>query len=165
MVGEPVIAIGNPSASNGVTTGVISAVDPWQRARLRIPRAPRTDAAINRAIRAGPLLNAEASSVDNAAMFSGAEGIGCPIPIEVARRVIRELLLYGEGPSVWLASSSRIWIRHYGGRGVAAARWRALHQPAPPEQPAHGGHPPRRPVASLDGRAIRDASQLFGCEG
>jgi len=167
MVGEPVIAIGNPFGfSNSVTTGVISALDRSVNAQgsFAFHGLLQTDAAINPGNSGGPLLNAEGELVGiNAAIFGGAEGIGFAIPIEVARRVIRELLLYGEVHPVWLGLEFQDLdpaLREVMAlpRGVAGALINRLH----PNSPAtRAGIRRGDLVASLDGRAIRDATQLF----
>lgn len=106
MVGEPVIAIGNPFGfSSSVTTGVISAVNRSVNAQGGTPfhGLLQTDASINPGNSGGPLLNAEGRLIGiNVAIFGGAQGIGFAIPIDVAKRVIHELLLYGEVQPVWL---------------------------------------------------------------
>jgi serine protease Do len=106
LVGEPVIAIGNPfGLSHTVTTGVISALD--RSIRASEDRAfygfLQTDASINPGNSGGPLLNAEGTLIAiNTAIYQGAEGIGFAIPIDVARRVVDELLRHGEVAPVWL---------------------------------------------------------------
>jgi serine protease Do len=106
MVGEPVIAIGNPfGLSHTVTTGVISAVD--RSIRASEDRAfygfLQTDASINPGNSGGPLLNAEGELIGiNTAIYQGAEGIGFAIPIDTARRVVDELLRHGQVAPVWL---------------------------------------------------------------
>jgi serine protease Do len=106
LVGEPVIAIGNPFGfSNSVTTGVISAVNRSVNAQGGVPfhGLLQTDALINPGNSGGPLLNAEGRLIGiNVAIWGGAQGIGFAIPIDTAKRVIRELLLYGEVQPVWL---------------------------------------------------------------
>jgi serine protease Do len=105
MVGEPVIAIGNPfGLSNTVTTGVLSAVDRSLRSEDRVFHGfLQTDASINPGNSGGPLLNAEGSLIGiNTAIYNGAEGIGFAIPIDTAMRVVRELITHGEIAPVWL---------------------------------------------------------------
>ncbi len=105
MVGEPVIAIGNPfGLSNTVTTGVISAVNRSVRSEERVFHGfIQTDASINPGNSGGPLLNAEGELVGiNTAIYGGAEGIGFAIPIDVARRVVAELIEHGAVEPVWL---------------------------------------------------------------
>ncbi len=105
LVGEPVIAIGNPfGLSNSVTTGVVSALNRSVRTEDRVYHGfLQTDASINPGNSGGPLLNAEGSLIGiNTAVYQGAQGIGFAIPIDVAKRVVRELLSKGEVSPVWL---------------------------------------------------------------
>jgi serine protease Do len=105
MVGEPLVAIGNPfGLSNSVTTGVLSAVNRSFRSEDRIFHGfLQTDAAINPGNSGGPLLTAEGQLIGiNTAIYNGAEGVGFAIPIDAAKRVVRELLTRGEVAPVWL---------------------------------------------------------------
>ncbi len=105
MVGEPVIAIGNPfGLSNTVTTGVISALDRSIRAERRTFHGfLQTDASINPGNSGGPLLNADGELIGiNTAVYQSGQGIGFAIPIDVAKRVVRELIEHGEVQPVWL---------------------------------------------------------------
>jgi Do/DeqQ family serine protease len=105
MVGEPVIAIGNPfGLSNSVTTGVLSALDRSIRSGDRVFHGfLQTDASINPGNSGGPLLNASGELVGiNTAIYQGAQGIGFAIPIDVAKRVVHELITKGEVAPVWL---------------------------------------------------------------
>lgn len=105
MVGEPVIAIGNPfGLSNTVTTGVISALDRSVRTEHGAFHGfLQTDASINPGNSGGPLLNAEGNLIGiNSAIYGGAEGIGFAIPIDAAMRVVHELIVHGEVAPVWL---------------------------------------------------------------
>lgn len=99
LVGEPVIAIGNPfGLSNTVTTGVISATDRSLRTERRVFHGfLQTDASINPGNSGGPLLNAEGHLVGiNTAIYGGgAQGIGFAIPIDVAKRVVKQLIERG----------------------------------------------------------------------
>ena len=105
LVGEPVIAIGNPfGLSNSVTTGVVSALNRSVRTEDRVYHGfLQTDASINPGNSGGPLLNAEGTLIGiNTAVYQGAQGIGFAIPIDGARRVVAELLSKGEVSPVWL---------------------------------------------------------------
>jgi serine protease Do len=105
MVGEPVIAIGNPfGLSHTVTTGVISALGRSLRTDERVYHGfLQTDASINPGNSGGPLLNAEGHLIAiNTAVYNRAQGIGFAIPIDDARRVVRELIDHGEVSPVWL---------------------------------------------------------------
>ena len=105
MVGEPVIAIGNPFGfSNTVTTGVVSAVDRSPRGSFQTFHGfIQTDASINDGNSGGPLLNAEGSMIGiNTLVYENSEGIAFAIPIDVAKRVMQELIEHGEVPPVTL---------------------------------------------------------------
>lgn len=105
LVGEPVIAIGNPfGLSNSVTTGVLSAMDRSIRADERVFHGfLQTDASINPGNSGGPLLNAEGHLIGiNTAIYGNAQGIGFAIPIDAAKRVVDELISRGEIAPVWL---------------------------------------------------------------
>ncbi len=105
MVGEPVIAIGNPfGLSSTVTTGVISALNRSIRAGERAFHGfLQTDASINPGNSGGPLLNAAGELIGiNTAIYQNAQGIGFAIPIDVAQRVVSDLLDDGEMTPVWL---------------------------------------------------------------
>jgi S1-C subfamily serine protease len=108
LVGEPVIAIGNPfGLSNTVTTGVISALNRSFRTDDRTFHGfLQTDASINPGNSGGPLLNAEGSVIGiNSAIYGGAQGIGFAIPISTANRVVAELIAYGEVLPPWVGFS------------------------------------------------------------
>jgi serine protease Do len=105
MVGESVIAIGNPfGLSNTVTTGVISALNRSIRTEDFVYHGfIQTDASINPGNSGGPLVNAEGELIAiNTAVYGGAQGIGFAIPIETAKRVVDELIEHGEVTPTWL---------------------------------------------------------------
>ncbi len=94
MLGEPVIAIGNPFGLNqSVSVGVVSALHRTVRADNRsYYDFVQTDASINPGNSGGPLINADGAN---------AQGIGFAIPIERALRVARELVRSGELAASW----------------------------------------------------------------
>ena len=108
MIGETVIAIGNPfGLTHTVTTGVISAVDRSLKAGDRVYRHfIQTDASINPGNSGGPLLNINGELIGiNTAIYDRAEGIGFAIPIDKAKRIVKDLISYGEVQPVWLGLS------------------------------------------------------------
>jgi len=105
MIGETVIAIGNPFGfSNTVTTGVISALNRSIQSANRTYRDfIQTDASINPGNSGGPLLNIHGELIGiNTAIYSKAQGIGFAIPINKAKRVVDDLIRYGEIHIPWL---------------------------------------------------------------
>ncbi|MFH1135749.1 MAG: trypsin-like peptidase domain-containing protein [Pseudomonadota bacterium] len=108
MIGETVIAIGNPfGLTHTVTTGVVSAVGRSVRAGNQVFRDfIQTDASINPGNSGGPLLNINGALIGiNTAIYDGAEGIGFAIPIDKAKRIVTDLISYGEVIPVWLGLS------------------------------------------------------------
>ncbi len=105
MIGETVIAIGNPFGfSHTVTTGVISALGRSIRTSDRVYRNfIQTDASINPGNSGGPLLNINGELIGiNTAIYAKARGIGFAIPINKARRIIADLIRFGEVIHAWL---------------------------------------------------------------
>jgi serine protease Do len=107
MIGETVIAIGNPFGLNHtITTGVLSAT---QRS-IQAPGHGReyhgflqTDASINPGNSGGPLVNVDGEVIGvNTAILGNAEGIGFAIPINRARRIVQELIEHGTVSPTWL---------------------------------------------------------------
>jgi len=105
MIGETVIAIGNPfGLSHTVTTGVISALNRAVRTDERVYRNfIQTDASINPGNSGGPLLNINGELIGiNTAIYQKAQGIGFAIPINKAKRIVKELLNAGEVRLPWI---------------------------------------------------------------
>lgn len=109
LIGEPVIAVGNPFGLSGsVTTGVISATGrsvPSAEQGRTFTDFIQTDASINPGNSGGPLLNIEGKVIGiNVAIYAQAQGIGFAIPVDRARKVIENLRRYGEVHSVWIGA-------------------------------------------------------------
>jgi serine protease Do len=105
MIGESVIAIGNPFGfSHTVTTGVISATERSLRLEARTYYDfIQTDASINPGNSGGPLLNIDGDLIGiNTAIWGRAENIGFAIPAERAERIVDELITYGHVRPAWL---------------------------------------------------------------
>jgi serine protease Do len=109
MIGETVIAVGNPFGLSGtVTTGVLSALGrsvPSQDQTRTFTDFIQTDASINPGNSGGPLLNIEGKVIGiNVAIYAQAQGIGFAIPVDRARKVIQDLLRYGAVHSAWIGA-------------------------------------------------------------
>ena len=106
LIGEQVIAIGNPfGLSNTVTTGVISAASRSMKiGETEYRDFIQTDASINPGNSGGPLLNidGELIGINTAIYGQGAQGIGFAIPINKAKRVVDDLILHGEVSPGWV---------------------------------------------------------------
>ena len=114
-VGQKVLAIGNPfGLQRTLTTGVISGLERPLRdaaARRTITGAIQTDAAINPGNSGGPLLNAKGEMIGvNTAIQpnagGGSIGIGFAVPVDIAKRIIPEILSKGYVSRPWLGIST-----------------------------------------------------------
>ena len=104
MIGETVVAIGNPFGfSHTVTTGVISALNRSVRTDDAVyHNFIQTDASINPGNSGGPLLNIQGDLIGiNTAIYAKAQGIGFAIPINKAKRIVSDLIQYGEVVLSW----------------------------------------------------------------
>jgi len=113
-VGQKVLAIGNPfGLQRTLTTGIISGLERPLRdaaARRTITGAIQTDAAINPGNSGGPLLNARGEMIGiNTAIQpnagGGSIGIGFAVPVDIAKRIIPEILAKGYVSRPWLGVS------------------------------------------------------------
>jgi len=105
MIGETVFAIGNPFGfSNTVTTGVVSAINRSIRIEDTVYQDfIQTDASINPGNSGGPLLNVNGELIGiNSAIYAKAQGIGFAIPINKAKRIVADLIRYGEVVLAWI---------------------------------------------------------------
>ena len=104
-IGDWVIAIGNPFGLGGtVTSGIISA----RNRSIGLSRYEdyiQTDASINQGNSGGPLFNMDGDVIGiNTAILgqSGSIGIGFAIPSNSAKKVIDQLIEFGETKRGWL---------------------------------------------------------------
>lgn len=105
MVGETVIAIGNPFGfSNTVTTGIISSTDRSIRTEDKtFTNLIQLDASINPGNSGGPLLNIHGELIGiNTAIYAKAQGIGFAIPINLSKKITDDLITYGKVTQSWL---------------------------------------------------------------
>lgn len=111
MIGETVIAIGNPQGlANSVTVGVLSSIDRGISVRTpdgvvrRYEGLLQTDAAINQGNSGGALLDITGRLIGiNNAMAVGVENIGYAIPVNTVRRVFEDVLVSSE-------NLARVWF-------------------------------------------------------
>jgi putative serine protease PepD len=114
QVGQKVLAIGNPfGLDNTLTTGIISALERPLKSPSgeQIAGVIQTDAAINPGNSGGPLLNSRGEMIGiNTAIFSesgGNVGIGFAVPIDIAKRIVPELIRSGRVARAYLGIGYR----------------------------------------------------------
>ncbi|MDZ4771896.1 MAG: trypsin-like peptidase domain-containing protein [Planctomycetota bacterium] len=109
MLGETVIAIGNPegqvhSVSDGIISGLHRNVTiPTAFGTLKFDDLIQTNASINPGNSGGPLLNINGELIGiNNAMNREAQGIGFAIPVDHVKRVLEERMLAPDSAPTWL---------------------------------------------------------------
>jgi S1-C subfamily serine protease len=109
MVGQKVLAIGNPFAlERTLTVGIVSGLGrPIQNsANHIIKNMIQTDASINPGNSGGPLLNTQGQMIGiNTMIYSpsgGSVGIGFAVPINTAKRVVAEIIEFGKVRRGWI---------------------------------------------------------------
>jgi S1-C subfamily serine protease len=113
-VGQKVLAIGNPfGLDRTLTTGVISGLQRPIRARNNRPieGAIQTDASINPGNSGGPLLDSHGRMIGiNSQILSpsgASAGVGFAVPVNIAKRIVPQLLRSGTVSRPKLGISSR----------------------------------------------------------
>jgi serine protease Do len=109
LIGETVVAVGNPFGLSGtVTTGVVSATGrsvPSKEQERTFTDFIQTDASINPGNSGGPLLNIEGRVIGiNVMILAAGQGIGFAIPVDRAKKVIQDILRYGQVHSAWIGA-------------------------------------------------------------
>jgi putative serine protease PepD len=109
VVGEPVVAIGNPLGYDfSITAGIVSATGRSLQAPngMTIPNGIQTDAAINQGNSGGPLINGRGQVIgineQIATRSGGNEGLGFAVPINSAMRSLEEIRETGQVQYAWL---------------------------------------------------------------
>ncbi len=103
-IGQTVVAIGNVlgefrnSATSGIISGLSRNITATGGGSSQVLRGIiQTDAAINQGNSGGPLLNLEGEVIGiNTAMAVGAENVGFAIPINRAKKAIKDVKTHGE---------------------------------------------------------------------
>jgi putative serine protease PepD len=114
VVGQKVLAIGNPfGLDRTLTTGVISGLQRPIRARNNrlIEGAIQTDASINPGNSGGPLLDSHGRMIGiNSQILSpsgSSAGVGFAVPVGIAKRVVPQILKFGQVRRPKLGISTR----------------------------------------------------------
>ena len=171
-IGEWVLAIGNPLGDGltfTVTSGIISAkgrtLDGLQRGGVTISDFIQTDAAINPGNSGGPLVNVQGEVIGiNSAIASETgfySGYGFAIPINLARRVMTQLIQTGKvqraALGIQIAEASPEDAKYVGltePYGVKVADF-------PPNSPAEkAGLETGDIIVSVDGKKVERVGQL-----
>jgi S1-C subfamily serine protease len=116
VVGDPVVAIGNPfGLDRTVTSGIVSAVQRLITApnRFTIDHVIQTDAAINHGNSGGPLLNTRGqvigvnSQIETGDTATGNVGVGFSVPSNTVKDVVAQILRTGRVDHAYLGISGQ----------------------------------------------------------
>ncbi len=159
LIGESIVAIGNPfGLSNTVTAGVVSAlgrsVRGDQNQRLYTDFI-QIDAPINPGNSGGPVVNIQGEMVGIAtAIIGGAQGIGFATPVDRAKRIVDDLLRFGEVRAVWIGVRGRTITSGGEAGGLERPRGYRVRSVFPGSPAARAGLRPGDLIVSLDGAPI-----------
>jgi S1-C subfamily serine protease len=166
MIGEPLIAIGNPyGLANTVTTGVVSALDrSVNTGQHTITGLIQTDAAINPGTSGGPLLNILGEVVGiNAAVYARGGGLSFAIPIDKAKRVLDELIATGRVAHIWLGllgeNMTPDQVAQY---GLVRPGGLVVSQVFPGTPAEAAGIRPGDALLAIGGQKVQDKAQFLG---
>ncbi len=103
-IGQFAVAVGNPYGLNDTFTfGIISGLNRENVNLSRYEDFIQTDTSINPGNSGGPLLNIQGDVIGiNTAIINYAQSIGFAIPSNIVRKVVDELLKFGEVQRGWL---------------------------------------------------------------
>ncbi len=164
-VGDWVLAIGNPFGLGGsVTIGIVSA-------RNRdINAGPyddfiQTDAAINKGNSGGPLFDMKGRVIGvNSAILSpsgGSVGIGFAIPANLAKKVVAQLVEFGETRRGWLGVRIQTITEELAeGLGLGKPEGALVAEVTPGGPAERAGLKPRDVIVSFNGVPVRKMREL-----
>ncbi len=167
LIGETVIAVGNPfGLSHTVTTGVLSArgrTVESENGSSFYTDFLQTDASINPGNSGGPLVNLAGEVIGiNTAIVAGADGIGFSIPASRARRIVNDLLRYGELQPIWIGWRLRTLDPELARRAGVSVEEGALIERVFADSPAAAaGMKTGDVVVKLDNQAIQSREQVY----
>lgn len=165
LVGDPVLAIGNPlEYEHSATAGIISA-----KGRKVYNERPyedfiQTDAAINRGNSGGPLLNlnGEVIGVNTVIRIDG-RGISFAVPSNIVRRVVAQLRAYGFVPRGFLGlTPANITAEVRDGLGLGLVQGVLVADVTPDFPAAKIGIQPYDVITHFNGQAIKNTDDFFG---
>jgi putative serine protease PepD len=168
-VGQKVLAIGNPfGLDRTLTTGVISGLQRPIRARNNRPieGAIQTDASINPGNSGGPLLDSHGRMIGiNSQILSpsgGSAGVGFAVPVNIAKRIVPQLLRSGEVRRPKLGIGTRDVQALRGQLDLPVADGILIMQVAPGEAAANAG---LRGITQTENGDVEIGDIILGMDG
>jgi serine protease Do len=166
-VGEWVLAIGSPYQLNQtVTAGIVSAVGRTGLGFADYEDFIQTDAAINRGNSGGALINTRGELIGiNTGLFTesgGYQGIGFAVPSNLARRIVDDLMKFGEvrRGSIGQLSIERLTDQLAEEYGAPSTNGALISRMARNSEAYQTGLRPGDVIVSFNGRPVDDPSQF-----
>src|SRR4051794_22202675 len=167
-VGEWVLAIGSPfQLSQTVTAGIVSATGRANMGFAEYEDFIQTDAAINPGNSGGALINSRGELVGiNTGIYSesgGYQGIGFAVPSKLARKVVDDLMQYGEvrRGSIGPLGIEKLTPQLAEEVGVTTTKGVIVSRMTRVSEAYDAGMRPGDVILSLNGQAIEDPSQFL----
>jgi serine protease Do/serine protease DegQ len=163
QVGEWAIAIGNPfGLDHTLTVGVISATGRSEVGIAAYENFIQTDASINPGNSGGPLLNVRGEVIGiNTAIVASGQGIGFAIPVNMARKVMEDLVKRGKVTRGWLGIGIQPLTPELAKSfGVGADEGILVNQVMPKSPAETAGIKVGDLILSLDGKPLKDTRQM-----
>jgi Do/DeqQ family serine protease len=163
QVGEWAIAIGNPfGLDHTLTVGVISATGRSEVGIAAYENFIQTDASINPGNSGGPLLNVRGEVIGiNTAIVASGQGIGFAIPVNMARKVMEDLVKRGKVTRGWLGIGIQPLTPELAKSfGVSADEGILVNQVMPKSPAETAGIKVGDLILSLDGKPLKDTRQM-----
>jgi Do/DeqQ family serine protease len=161
-VGEWAVAIGNPfGLDHTLTVGVISATGRSEVGIATYENFIQTDASINPGNSGGPLLNVRGEVIGiNTAIVASGQGIGFAIPINLARKVMEDLVKKGKVTRGWLGVGIQPLTPELSKSFGVGAEGVLVNQVMPKSPAEAAGLKVGDLILAIDGKPLKDPRDL-----